>query len=376
MSRLRVVPKRRTRSTYFKQKPELVRSLIARAAHLFYRSRMSQRDIATLLTKDLREHLRREGKRDGNTRKVTQTQVSRLLARAHEQKIVTVEVNAFYREDLEEQLLPLLTPHAIRRVRVVGGGEGKNTHQLGIAGAEVALECIQDIEREYIRLTLSCGETLQEVARWLVENIRRLDAHDRSATRNILCYPYTLHADYHVKAIYPTTLVTGLAAVTGLRSYAIQAYAASLPEGFYQRRKADRRKSDAYLKEGRIQELLVDPASQADVFLLGIGTNDTYQDFIARFPVDDKARDAYVAELGFTGIAEDGSWDKEVADLLVGVSATSMASASADTKRYSIAVAGGDRKKEAVAAAIKTKCFNVLVTDETVAYGLLGRTLS
>jgi DNA-binding transcriptional regulator LsrR (DeoR family) len=335
---------------------------MVRAARLLYDEKMTQKDISTKLG-------------------VSQATVSRLIELAQDKGIIRIEIIPTRRVDLEESLKTALEPWLIRDVRVVPTGDAKNIDNLGPAGAQLLLDRIRDIEAatvkpsKIIRITISCGETLRAVFDNFIQRIRAEDAPPTNARNKTTLefYPNALHADYHLKDIYPSTLVSTLSTVSGLHAFTIEAYSTSLPHGFHA---LPPDKRTAFLNECRIPELILNKAAAADVFVLGIGTtdNESYQGLVGRLGLSlrEKDKSRFIAEIGYMPVDRDGQHSQDVAEKIVGMSLDQLRAAAATPDRHVIAIAGGVRKKEAVEAVIKARCCNTLLTDESIAEHLLG----
>lgn len=315
-----------------------------------------------------------------------QATISRLLARAEDEGIIRVTVHPPPMLALEEELRELLCERGPLRDVVVaprslsGDSDDKNEGNLAVAAATYLLARVEETG-EPTRITVSCGETLaatvDEFMRLLLEKDARMD---EGAKRTLQVFPLTLHADYRLMFVYPTTVVTALSRLTGrLRNYDLAAYATSLPIDFHSRdgRSKEQYASDRaeFLQRSQVQELILDEARIADIFLCGIGTtdNDVYRTILKRLDSKLESPERYAAEVGYVPILADGRYSKEVAAEVVGVSIDQLKHAAASRNKHVIAVAGGEKKKEAVRAALKAKCFNVLITDEVVAAHLLSK---
>ncbi len=351
-------PRKASRSIYIRRgrtDQPASESLMVRAARLLHEARKTQKEVAKELT-------------------VSPATVSRLIEAAQQAGIIYVEIRPPHRLDLETKLKECLKVKGIHNVVVVPRGvnsDGKNTQNLGPAGATALLQAMEEVGKSTVTVAIACGETLRAVLDEFIQLVRRSDPVPTKTLEALEFYPTTLHSGYHLSAIHPATLVSSLSMVT-FGAFKIDAYATSLPEGFYDL-PADER-SD-YRRRWRVDEL-VDRAAQADVFVLGIGTTDSesYRDIVATLKIEDweKEKGKFVAEVAYTPIDAEGMVAERVAEKAVGVSLDRLRNAARMKGKHVIGVAGGIAKDRAIEAAIKAGAFNYLVTDEAVAEYLLG----
>lgn len=132
--------------------------------------------------------------------------------------------------------------------------------------------------------------------------------------------------------------------------------------------------SGALMKEG---EWLVEQASQADVFLLGVGVphkSSTLWDIEESTSgnPEDLASSGIVGVFGYTGINAQG----EVADWTLGrslfkVPPQALKEAAASANRHVVLIANGHPKVDAIRALLKGGWFNTLITDVETARAIL-----
>jgi DNA-binding transcriptional regulator LsrR (DeoR family) len=254
-------------------------------------------------------------------------------------------------------------------------GDAKNTQNLGPAGARVLFQAIEEVGKSTVTVAIACGATLRAVVEQFIDLARGSDTGPAPTKPldSLVFYPTTLHADYHLRAIYPTTLVTSLSMVNPFESFTIETYATSLPLGFHD---LSAEKRAAYLRKWQVDELVLDKAAEADVFVLGVGTTESepYEGIVGGLLGNDSwksQRARFVAELAYTPIDLDGNPAEEVARKVVGVRLDRLRNAARTKGLSVIGIAGGANKATAVEATVRGEYLNVLVTDEQVAEHLL-----
>jgi len=117
---------------------------------------------------------------------------------------------------------------------------------------------------------------------------------------------------------------------------------------------------------------MMEYAKQSKIFLVGIGNlqNKTYDRIQEQIGVSIN-KDEFISESNYIPIRQDGTQSKEVEDKLIAIKIDDFRQIAQQQDRYVIAVAGGEHKGEAIAAALARPYFNVLVTDEKIARYLL-----
>jgi DNA-binding transcriptional regulator LsrR (DeoR family) len=321
---------------------------LMKIVQLYFVERLSEKEIAERL-------------------KIHQSTVSRRLKDAFKYGLYTVTITGPRHHELQTTLEQVLKPFGVREVVIVHQGGGKNTKNLGPAGAELILRIIRSdmAAKSMIRVTMSCGETLRDVASHLIDRLARLPLDEPK--RTIELYPAALYAGHHQQTIHPATLVTTIKIMVDRACpYTIEAFATNLQEGFYKWPTPDQK---SYLVQSGIRKLMGN-AGEADVFITGIGRVDDpgYESILEQLGVvrTPQQRQRLPAEIGFVPIDANGEMLHEVSEKLVGIGVRCLKTAAKSRDRSVIAIVGGEAKTAATLAAVKGGCINVLVTDETI----------
>ena len=326
---------------------------IVTAARLFYVEGLTQEKVARELG-------------------LSQSSVSRLLDRARREGIVKAHIEPPRLLKLEAEIRDKLASKGIHTVYIVPGGGGKNTENLGLAGARTLATLLCESPESTIRIAMSCGDTLLAV----VDNFLNLLAMDAELPRRLRqkkleLYPSALYADSRLEACYPHTIVSILAIMMKRRDDAldIEAHISSLPPDFYT--KLEPKEMESYSSRYHITDMM-DCAKESQIFLLGIGDlkNKTYDRIQEQIGININ-KDEFVSESNYIPICKDGTQNKEVEDKLIAIKIDDFRQLAKQQDRYVIAIAGGEHKREAIEAALAKPYFNVLVTDEKIARYLL-----
>ena len=326
---------------------------IVTAARLFYVEGLTQEKVAKALG-------------------LSQSSVSRLLDRARREGIVKAHIEPPRLLKVEAELRDKLAAKGIHTVHIVPGGGGKNTENLGLAGARTLATLLCEAQASTIRIAMSCGDTLLAV----VDNFLNLLAMDAELSRHLRqkkleLYPSALDADSRLEACYPHTIVSILAIMMKRRDDAldIEAHISSLPPDFYT--KLESKETESYSSRYHIKDMM-ECAKQSNIFLLGIGDlkNKTYDRIQEQIGINiDK--DKFVSESNYIPICKSGDQHREVEDKLIAIKLDDFREIARQQNRYVVAIAGGEHKREAIEAALAKPYFNVLVTDERIARYLL-----
>jgi deoxyribonucleoside regulator len=326
---------------------------IVTAARLFYVEGLTQEKVA----KELR---------------LSQSSVSRLLERARREGIVKAHIEPPRLLKLEAELREQLAAKGIHTVYIVPGGGGKNTENLGFAGARTLATLLCEAQESTIRIAMSCGDTLLAV----VDNFLNFLAIDAELARclrqkKLELYPSALYADSRLEACYPHTIVSILAIMMKRRddTLDIEAHISSLPPDFYT--KLEPQEMESYSSRYHIKDMM-ECAKQSKFFLLGIGDmkNKTYDRIQEQIGININ-KDEFISESNYIPIRKDGTQNKKVEDKLIAIKLDDFRKIAKQQDRYVIAIAGGEDKREAIEAALANPYFNVLVTDEKIARYLL-----
>jgi DNA-binding transcriptional regulator LsrR (DeoR family) len=303
---------------------------------------------------------------------LSQSSVSRLLERARREGIVKAHIEPPRLLKLEAELRDKLASQGIHTVYIVPGGGGKNTENLGLAGARMLATLLCEAPESTVRIAMSCGDTLLAV----VDNFLNLLAMDAELPRRLRqkkleLYPSALYADSRLEACYPHTIVSILAIMMKRRDDAlnIEAHISSLPPDFYTQ--LEPQEMENYSSRYHIKDMM-ECAKQSKIFLLGIGNlhNKTYDRIQEQIGIDiDK--DEFISESNYIPIRRDGIQNKEIEDKLIAIKIDDFRQIAKKKDHHVIAIAGGEHKREAIEAALVNPYFNTLVTDEKIARYLL-----
>ena len=303
---------------------------------------------------------------------LSQSSVSRLLERARREGIVKAHIEPPRLLKLEAELRDQLATKGIHTVYIVPGGGGKNTENLGLAGARTLATLLCEAPESTIRIAMSCGDTLLAV----VDNFLNLLAMEAELARylrqkKLELYPAALYADSRLEACYPHTIVSLLALMMKRRDDAldVEAHIPSLPPDFYTQ--LEPQEMENYSSRYHIKDMM-ECAKQSKIFLLGIGNlhNKTYDRIQKQIGININ-KDEFVSESNYIPIRKDGIQSKEVEEKIIAIKIDDFRQIAKQQGRYVIAIAGGEQKREAIEAALVKPYFNVLVTDEKIARYLL-----
>ncbi len=310
---------------------------------------------------------------------LSQSSVSRLLWKARSDNIVRVYIEPPRLQWLEARLKEALVPKGVERICLVPSGPEANTSNLGVAAARMLAEILTEkiqVHPEHIRMVMSCGATLGSV----VESFRDLLDRDPDllatlAGKKLQLYPSALHAESLLDTVlYPHALVAAFAVLMSrFKSvFTIEGHVPSLPPHFYT---LTERQRQTYVKKYQLSRLLT-CMKESSIFLLGIGvlTSQDYERIEVQMGIPVK-RDKYVGESNYIPIRQDGSQHEEFARTLLGITIEELRQISRTPGSTVMAVAGGERKKEAIAAAVANPYFNTLITDEETAQYLLTHSM-
>ena len=191
------------------------------------------------------------------------------------------------------------------------GGGGKNTENLGLAGAKLSATLLCEAQESTLRIAMSCGDTLLAV----VDNFLNLLAMDaeliRVCTRQkqLELYPSALYADSRLEACYPHTIVSILAIMMKRRddTLDIEAHISSLPPDFYT--KLEPKEMEGYSSRYHIKDMM-ECAKQSKIFLLGIGDlkNKTYDRIQEQIGININ-KDEFISESNY--IPDTQGWNSE-----------------------------------------------------------------
>ena len=305
---------------------------------------------------------------------LSQSSVSRLLDRARREGIVKAHIEPPRLLKLEAELRDTLAAKGVHTVYIVPGGGGKNTENLGLAGARTLATLLCEAHESTIRMAMSCGDTLLAV----VDNFLNLLAMDAELARSLRqkkleLYPSALYADSRLEACYPHTIVSILAIMMKRRddTLDIEAHISSLPPDFYT--KLEPQEMESYSSRYRIKDMM-ECAKQSKIFLLGIGDlkNKTYDRIQEQIGITIN-KDVFISESNYIPVGKDGNQHRGVEKKLIAIKLDYFRQMAKQHDRYVIAIAGGEHKREAIEAALAKPYFNVLVTDERIARYLLDR---
>lgn len=316
---------------------------------------------------------------------ISQATVSRLLARARDENVISFHLRPPTELALTHELTTKLRRTCVRRVVVVPGGTGKNEGNLAGPAAGVILEELARIKEDPITITSSGGQTMQAVFEALIRSLGS-SSEWLELQRTLHFYPAALVTDHSVDPSYPATIATTLALHVN-RAYGesyrtegrrqedgkkicINANAPSLPENFYSFSGDERA---TYLERYKVQATM-DTASAAQLFVVGIGrtNDDRYTEILREMDADMPARKEHaVAEICWIPMTADGKVVEDLAADLVAIKPQQLRDHAVKRTSQVIAIAGGEDKLAAIHAAMIDPCFSILVTDVVNARNLM-----
>ena len=311
---------------------------------------------------------------------IPQATVSRLLQRAKEEGIVRYIISPPPLSRLQVDTLAKLKGKGVQDVRIVPRGVGenadKNVKNLGDVGAEYLWEVLSQHPGDQLTIGMACGDSLVSLVIRFATYLEQEPAALRELQRKeITLYPLNLFwgpkLEYGAN-FYPAVLVIAAATLLIKLGCKVSAYAPQPPLSFYSESEAGKKRE----REQQIADYAryLEEAKEADVFLVGIGMG--IQDPKYRRLLETlngkrhlSSREV-VGELNYQPF--DGNGQFLTLPRLLAVTADELM-VLAKTRKRIIAVAGGDKKVPAITALLRRTSlpFNVLITDETVAEGIL-----
>jgi deoxyribonucleoside regulator len=324
-------------ANYDQELKEMVRCL-----QLFYGQRMQQHEIAL----ELNMH---------------QSKVSRLLKRAFDEGLYTVQFNF---PTLVQKATQLANRYGLRDAVVIPSGLPANLKEdLGRAAASYFDRVVAD----GARIGLSCGNTLFH----MVQHLRD------GSHKNLSVYPLAAETSLKFVDISFNTLVGMMTA-----KYRPTATGYALPAQLFQKNSFDKRSHQAFLRDPDIRRIF-DASHDVDIAIVGIGelnpSSPGFCELAARKGLSEKKlrKMRVVGEFNYqpfdhAGVESTTRGIDEVMGQFIGVPIARLRELSKTYGRLVIAIAGGPDKRQAIQAALRGRLFNVLVTDDDTADALLA----
>ena len=312
-----------------------------------------------------------------------QSTVSRYLQRAKTEGIIRIHIQPPRLEALERRLKEKFSSKHLRDIVVVPGGSAEETlEHLGAHGAAILLDTLCSVMGPTIRLTLSCGTTVSTVVQQFCDRLRRAPEVRRYLQEKAWeIYPSHFLDEASFTNVHPLAQVATCASL--LTVYLapkgdIKSTVLNLPPRFYSRPPQARMQ---FLRQNPQFWESIRQAKAAEIGLVGVGNlwdesghlQKRYAAVLQRLdPQLESTGEEYVAESDFIPLRADGTVHRCIANKVVGVGLKGFRHMlQRPAPPTIIAMAGGQPKRRAVAAALVKPYFNVLVTDETVARHLL-----
>ena len=314
---------------------------MVRCVQLFFGQNMQQREIASLLH-------------------IHQSKVSRLLKRALEEGLYSVEFNFPILLDVAGRLVDR---YALRDAVVIPTGENSNLKEdLGVAGARY----FERVAGTGAKVGLSCGNTLFYLVKHLKEEV----------PKELHIYPLAAETTLRSVDISPNTLVGMMTA-----KYRPAAAGYALPAQLVSEMDRGEKERQAFLNNPQIRKILHE-SQQVDIALVGIGGLDPscpgFCDRAARQGLSANK----LKKMGFAGEFNYQPYDlagapiqtPDVAFLtnrFIGVELKKLQELSKSHGRLVVGIGGGPEKRTAIQGALAGGLLNVLITDQDTANALL-----
>lgn len=294
------------------------------------------------------------------TLNISQSRVSRLLKRALDEGLYTVE---FSFPPLLQLAANLADRFSLRDALVVPTGEiSQLKEDLGRAAARY----FERVVPSSATVGISCGNTLFYFVKHLKED----------TARKLQIYPLAAETSLESTDISPNTLVGMTTA-----KFRPEAKGYSLPGQFLSDKGSPERSRQSFWGNAEIRKIL-EKSQDVDIALTGIGGVDPdcpgFCEFASRHGISAKqlSRLGMVGEFNYQPIDKYG---KPLAALefasisgrFIGVSLARLQELAQLRTRLVIAIAGGPNKQMAIRSALVGGLFNVLVTDQDTARFLL-----
>ena len=329
-------------------------------ARLYYEKNMDQKQIAKL-------------------RKVSQSEVSRVLKEARKKQIIKTTISAGYDLRLESRLIDKYKSLKEVIISYVPRNTPENEliQTLGREGAEYFLNTVQHTNR----VGLSCGRTLNSVVRNLEETARSLNKPLPE-----LCRVYALTHPCIDEIVDPTPASIVSSALTQLPQSIGYAYQFPTP--------------DEETKNTSLQELfghykkikkLKENMETLDVYFVGIGHTEMspakmpqhgvglqFNALIASLSLEKSLKEfGAVGEIDFQPYDRDGnnliykSDFQKLKDNILYLPLEILKERVKNDNVRVVGIGGGDIKRKAILGALKGKMINTLITDSFTATKLI-----
>ena len=302
---------------------------LVETARLYYEHNLSQQAIAQRLD-------------------ISRPGVSRLLQKARDKGIVTIRINDPSERGTRLEAL-LQERYNLKKVYIVPSDPDYRVVQLQLGRA--AVRFLDETVSDNMVLGVSWGTTLQEVAR----QVKRRDLKNT----------YVVQLNGGISRAEYDTHASEIAQTIGVRYNAIP-YLLPLPAVV-----SDPEVKSAILSDKNMARTL-DLARKASVALFTVGSFSTKSvlvkaEYFEPEEVQGLLENGAVGDICSRILKKDGSiCSKELNSRTIGIELKDL-----KNKPYSVAVAGGPEKAEAIRAGLLGRWFNTLITDDNTAKILL-----
>lgn len=315
------------------EKTSVDKRLMVRCAQMHYEQNMSQVLIATKLG-------------------ISKSTVSRVLNRAKEAGVVQFIVN----NPLENNYLELETlledTFQLNEVYIVE--EQANNEQLKETLAYAAAKYLERIVKANYKIGVTWGTTVSKIPKYVEIN---RDYH-------VTVFPLTGGLGSAIAEIHPNQIANRLA--KKFRTTPELLHAPGLMNSL--------EKKEAFIQESSIAQIL-NEFDDLDIILSGIGSpalntsTMLSSNYYSQETMNDLVKNGAIADVANLMLDENGNGEPfENNKRVVGITLDQIKKA-----RYSIGVAGGISKLNAIYAAMTGKYFNVLIIDSETAQALLNK---
>jgi len=292
---------------------------------------------------------------------IHQSKVSRLLKRALDEGLYSVELRVPTLPDLAGRLIDR---YLLRDAVVVPTGELENLKEdLGRAGATY----FERVIGSGAKVGVSCGTTLF----YLIKHLRE------GSTKGLHIYPLAAETTLSFVDISFNTLVGMMTA-----KYRPIATGYALPAQLLKATGTNRNAHDSFLNDPDIRKIFKE-SHDVDIALVGIGGLDPQTPGFSELAMREGVSTKRLQKLGVAGEFNYQPFDKggrplsdpTIASLMnrfIGVPLSRFQELSELHGRLVVAVAGGPKKLGPIQSALAGRLFNVLITDQDTANKLLS----
>ena len=305
--------------------------LMVRCSQLYYEEGLSQVDISTKLG-------------------VSKSTVSRILSRAKKVGVVQFFVNNPFDHDYLDLEKKLEAKYQLNEVIIVE--EQANDEQLKETLAMAAAKYLERIVKTHYRIGVTWGTTVSKVSKYIEIN-RDYDVE---------VFPLTGGLGSATAEIHPNQIASRIAAKFGTSAHLLHA------PGMV--KTLDQKKS--FINEKSIADILKE-YDNLDVILSGIGSpalNTSTMlatNYYTQAEMKELVSKGATADVATLILDHEGKWEPfQSNDRIIGITLDQIKNA-----RYSIGIAGGLAKLNAIKAVLKGQYFNALIIDSATAQELI-----